>query len=75
MSFAIEDGVLKGYTGSETNIVIPEEVTQCAGAPVFLGKTEPFTLTLSPNMTCSFGDLLSEGLAVLNSCGNDFSVL
>ena len=66
MSFIIENGALKGYTGSDTNIVIPDEVKEFAGAPAFLGREEPFTLTLSPNMTCRFGDLLSEGIAVVN---------
>lgn len=66
MSFIIENGALKVYTGSDTNIVIPDEVKEFAGAPAFLGREEPFTLTLSPNMTCRFGDLLSEGIAVLN---------
>ena len=66
MSFVIENGALTGYTGNETDIVIPAEVTSCAGAPAFLGREETFTVTLSPNMSCRFGDLLSEGIAVIN---------
>ena len=66
MSFIIENGVMKGYTGTEAEIVIPDEVKEFAGPPAFLGREDPFTLTLSPNLTCRFGDLLSEGIAVLN---------
>ena len=66
MSFVVENGTLNGYTGTETEIVMPEEITNISGQPPFLGMTEPFTLTLSPNLSCKFGDLLSEGLSVLN---------
>lgn len=64
--FVIKKNALTEYNGNDTDIVIPETVKRCEGAPVFLGKEEPFSLTLSPNMTCSFGDVLSEGLSVLN---------
>lgn len=64
--FVIKKNALTEYNGNDTDIVIPETVERCEGAPVFLGKEEPFSLTLSPNMTCSFNDVLSEGLAVLN---------
>lgn len=73
MSFVIENGVLSAYTGNETNIVIPSEATCFGGAPVFLGREEPFSVTLSPNMTCKMGDLLSEGIEVINvPAGTDF---
>ena len=40
MSFIIENGVMKGYTGTETEIVIPDEVKEFAGPPAFwAGKT------------------------------------
>lgn len=66
MSFVIENGTMSAYTGNETNIVIPDEAICFGGTPVFLGKEEPFSVTLSPNMTCEIGNLLSEGIEVIN---------
>ena len=67
----IEDGVLKGYTG-EGNVIIPDEVTSVFGAP-FCDFCDPFEITLSNNMVCSFGDVLSQGIVKLNiKAGTEF---
>ena len=63
--FVIKDGWLDEYKGKSTDVVIPENVT-AFNLPAFLGMEEPFTLTLSNAMTCSFQDLISPGLSVLN---------
>ena len=66
--FVIEEGLLKGYIGPKSgDIVIPDEVTGCTGAPTFLDIMEgEFSLTLSKNMTCGVEDLLSQEITVLN---------
>ncbi len=65
--FVIENGMLTEYTGSGGKIVIPDEVIGIGGyPPPFLGISEPFELTLSPNMKCDGGELLSETITVLN---------
>ena len=72
--FVIENGVLTEYTGSGGKIVIPDEVIGIGGyPPPFLGISEPFELTLSPNMKCNGDELLSEMITVLNiPAGTDF---
>ena len=64
--FVIENGGLKEYRGPGGDIVIPEEVTEFVGAPAFCDFWEPFSLTLSGNMTADFGVLLSQGIVELN---------
>ena len=63
--FVIENGTLKEYHGSGGDIVIPEEVIDVFSVP-FCGVSDLFSLTLSGNMKTSFGDLLSQGITVLN---------
>ena len=60
----IEDGVLKGYKGQGGTIVIPEEVKTIFSVP-FCDHFEPFDLTLSNNLTCSFTSVLSQGIRTL----------
>ena len=70
--FVISNGFLEKYTGNKTNIVIPEEVTAISPWS-FMSVYSPFTLTLSSAMECSFDELLSAGLTVLNiSAGTRF---
>ena len=62
--FIIENGVLKKYVGPGGDVVIPEGVTEIFSVP-FCDFPEPFTLTLSGSMKCSFGDLLSQNMTAL----------
>lgn len=63
-NLVIEDGVLKQYTG-QGDVVIPDEVESIFGAP-FCDFYDPFKLTLSNNLTCSFGEILSQGITGLH---------
>ena len=64
--FVIENGGLKEYRGPGGNVVIPDEVTGFVGAPAFCDFWEPFSLTLSGNMSANFDELLSQGIVELN---------
>lgn len=63
--FKINEGVLEAYLGEGGDVVIPDTVRECTSVP-FMGTPEPFQLTLSESMKCSFNDLLSEEMTVLN---------
>ena len=64
--FVIENGWLKEYKGPGGDIVIPDEATALASVPVFCDFWEPFSLTLSGNMSANFDELLSQGIVELN---------
>lgn len=57
--FVIEDGVLTGYTGTATEIVIPDGVTEIASS-VFEGHEEITSVTFPEGLT-SIGDSAFEG--------------
>lgn len=65
--FIIENGMIKGYVGLKSGeIIIPDDVKGIEGFPPFLDIMEgEFSLTLSKNMTCSIGDLLSQEIVTL----------
>ncbi len=65
--FAIEDGFLQ-YTGPKSgDVVIPDEITEWIGHPVFADIMEgPFTLTLSAHLSCSASDLLAQEVVAIN---------
>ena len=71
--FVIEGGVLTEYHGPGGEIIIPDEVTAFGNHPVFCDFWDPFSLTLSNNMSACFDDVLSQGLSVLNiPAGTEF---
>ena len=71
--FVIENGILKEYHGPGGDIVIPEEVTGVLSVP-FCDFPEPFALTLSGSMSCSFDDILSQAITRLTiPAGTDFN--
>lgn len=71
--FVIEDGVLKKYVGPGGDVVIPEEVTGVFSVP-FCDFPEPFALTLSGSMKCSFDDILAQSITHLNiPAGTEFN--
>lgn len=63
-NLVINNNVLEKYTG-EGDVVIPDEVESIFGAP-FCDFYEPFELTLSNNLTCSFGEIISQGIKKLH---------
>ncbi len=73
--FSIKDGLLNNvkFTKEDNHLILPDEVTGLDYQP-FLPVTEPFTLTLSPNMKTSFTEMLSESITVLNiPAGTEFT--
>ena len=71
--FVIENGILKEYHGSGGDVVIPDNVKAFGSTPVFCDFWDPFSLTLSNNMSACFDDVLSQGLSVLNiPAGTEF---
>ena len=67
--FVINAGVLSAYKGNGGDVTIPEEVRECTSVP-FMGTPEPFQLTLSGQMKCSFDDLKAQ----LDALGREMSV-
>lgn len=46
MSFIVENGVMKGYTGAETEIVIPDEVKGICRPSGIFGPGRPLYLDI-----------------------------
>ena len=65
--FAIVDGVLYGYRGSATNIIIPETVTSIARY-AFYGNTDIISVTIPAGVT-SIGDYAFNGCSSLTGVG------
>ena len=63
--FAIVDGVLYGYRGSATNIIIPETVTSIANY-AFYGNTDIISVTIPTGVT-SIGDYAFRDCSSLKS--------
>lgn len=71
--FVMENGILSRYVGPGGDVVIPEEVTGVFSVP-FCDFPEPFALTLSGSMKCSFDDILSQSIThLLVPAGTEFA--
>lgn len=63
--FLVEDGVLVGYLGTDTEIVIPDNVT-AIGASVFQNRTD-LTAVVIPDTVTSIGDYAFSGCTALTA--------
>lgn len=65
--FVIKNGLLCDYTGSKSGEIVITNDVKGFNTPVFVDIMEDeFSLTLSSQMSCTVGDLISQELAVLN---------